>query len=238
MRIFIGKLVALAVFATVASASNAATPSHLYELNGSFSDTFGGPALVANGGTLGASSYSFAADQGLMLDSALNANVYTIDTSFNFDSTGGYRRIVDFLDRTSDTGLYNLSTSLNFYNIVNGVAGAFADGQQVRVTVSRDGAGTFSGYVNGALQISFDDSLSNLASFSGTNQRANFFQDDLAVSHEASAGSVDYIAIYARALSAPEVAALAAPVPEPQTYALMLAGLVAVGTMARCRRQG
>ena len=236
MTVFTRKCAAVAAFALAASAAQAATPSHLYEFNGNFSDTFGGPSLVSNGGAVSAGSYSFGANQGLALDAALNADVYTIDTNFNFDLTSGYRRILDFKDGVSDTGLYNLNTALNFYNVATGAGGAFADGLQVRVTVSRDAAGTFSGYVNGVLQITFSDS-SNLASFSAVGQRAHFFQDDNQVGGEASAGSVDYIAIYDRALSGAEVSALAAPVPEPETYALMLAGLLAVAVKVKRRTQ-
>ena len=45
----------------------AATVAHIYELNGSLADSLGGPALVAAGGTLNATNYSFAANQGLSL---------------------------------------------------------------------------------------------------------------------------------------------------------------------------
>jgi hypothetical protein len=235
LKNFTRHLFALTSLALAASAAQATAPSHLYQLNGSFADALGGPSLVANGGTLGAGSYGFGENQGLLLDGAVNASVYTIDTSFVFDSNSGYRRIVDFLGGTSDTGLYNLSTALNFYNITTGTGGGFADGQQVRVTVSRDAAGQFTGYVDGVQQISFNDS-GNLAVFSTANQQARFFIDDNAVGGEASAGSVDYIAIYNTALSAQEIATLTPAVPEPETYALMLAGLGAIGFVARRRR--
>jgi len=237
MSVFTRKFTAAVAFTLAVGAAQAATPSHLYELNGNFLDSFGGASLVPNGGTLGAGSYSFGPNQGLALDRALNANVYTVDFSFNFDQTSGFRRILDFKDGASDTGLYSLGTSLNFYNVVTGTGGAFADGQQVRVTVSRDAAGSFSGYVNGVLQIAFNDS-GNLADFSTINQRAHFFQDDNQVGGEASGGSVDYIATYDRALSGAEVAALAAPVPEPESYILMLAGLLALAGVAKRRARG
>jgi len=212
--------------------AGATTPSHLYELNGSFADALGGPALNPLGGSLGASSYSFAANQGLSLDNAVGSSVYTIDTSFALDQTNGYRRLLDFKNALSDTGLYNLSTALNFYNVATGGNGAFADGQTVRLTVSRDAAGNFSGYINGVLQISFNDTA-GLAQFSGPNQVARFFVDDNAVGGEASAGSVDYIAIYDTALSAAEIANLHPAVPEPQSYALLLSGLAALAWVKR-----
>lgn len=230
-------LIPAALLALSASAAQATAPSHLYELNNSFADSLGGPALSDFGGSLGASSYSFAADQGLTVDNAVPQDVYTIDTRFAFDSTSGYRRIVDFKGGASDTGLYNLSTALMFYDVSSGAGGAFADGQQVRVTLTRDAAGTFSGYVNGALQFSFDDT-GGLAKFDTANNTARFFRDDNAVPGEASAGSVDYIAIYSSALSAQEILTLAPAVPEPETYALMLVGLAGVLAMARRRKQG
>ena len=230
-------LVQAALLAVAASAVHAATPTHLYELNNSFADTLGGPSLADFGGTLGASSYGFGANQGLTVDNAVGQDVYTIDTSFAFDVTAGYRRIVDFKGGASDTGLYNLSTALNFYNINTGANGAFANGQQVRVTLTRDAADTFSGYVNGALQFSFNDA-GGLAKFDTVNNTARFFRDDNAVGGEASAGSVDYIAIYSSALSAQEIAALAPAVPEPETYALMLVGLAGVMAIARRRQRG
>ena len=236
MNFSLKQVIPAALLTLVVGAAQATVPIHLYELNNSYADSLGGPALSSFGGTLGATSYSFAADQGLAVDNAVGQDVYTIDISFLFESTSNYRRIVDFKVGASDTGVYNLDTALNFYDIITSASNAFADGQAVRVTISRDAAGTFTGYVNGVQQISFSDT-SGLAKFDTVNNTARFFVDDIIVPNEASAGSVDYIAIYATALSAQEIATLAPAVPEPETYALMLAGLAGVLVMARRRMQ-
>ncbi len=56
-------LAALA-FLTVDSHVEAATVTHIYDLNGSFADELGGPAMVGAGGSLGPAGYSFAPSQG------------------------------------------------------------------------------------------------------------------------------------------------------------------------------
>ncbi|HEY1154389.1 MAG TPA: PEPxxWA-CTERM sorting domain-containing protein, partial [Pseudolabrys sp.] len=67
-------------------------------------------------------------------------------------------------------------------------------------------------------------------------------QDDFGVSGEASSGFVDYIRIYDTALTAQEVAALVPPgtapaVPEPATWAMMIAGFGLAGAAIRSRQR-
>jgi MYXO-CTERM domain-containing protein len=199
------------------------------------SDLLGGPALTTLGGdfTTQAGRYSFGANQGLSLENAVNASVYTIDFVFNFDLVSGYRRLIDFKALTSDTGLYNYGSQLKFYNEATGPDSVFAIATDARVTLTRDAAGVLTGYVNGLLQFQFNDTA-GLSQFSGANQIAYFFRDDNAVSGEASAGSIDYLRIYDTALSANEVANLTSPVPEPATGLLALAG---IGLFALLRRR-
>lgn len=232
------RLITTLLLGAAALCAQAANPTHLYLLNDA-SDALGGPALTGYGGSFGTSAYgqsgySFGANLGLSLEAAVPQSVYTIDFTMALDETTGYRRLVDFKNLTSDTGLYNLNTSLNFYNLTTSPGGAFAAGQLARVTITRDAAGTFTGYVNGLQQISFTDS-SGLGEFTGPSQIAYFFRDDNAVSNEASGGFVDYIRIYDVALNATEVAGLTNPVPEPGTWALMLGGLALLGSAARRR---
>jgi hypothetical protein len=178
----------------------------------------------------------------LSLSNALSdAANYSIETVFNFSSLSGYRKIIDFKDLSSDTGLYNLHTALNFYNVATGPTGAFAPNVDARLVITRDSTTDLvNGYVNGTLQISFTDS-SGLGIFSAANNIIQFFKDDFATGQrEASDGVVDLIRIYDAPLTAAEVAALSNPdaaVPEPSTLvACFVAGLFSVTAYSRRRR--
>ena len=76
------------VLSALALAAQAAAPSHVYLLDGSLADQNGGPSLVADGGSLGATSYSFGANQGLSLSNVLGS-VYTIDFESTFTNVDG-----------------------------------------------------------------------------------------------------------------------------------------------------
>ena len=224
-----------AVASLVLACSHAGAATLSYNLNGNGNEASGGPALTGNGGTFGSGVYQFGANQGLSLSNVIGAdNPYTIELQFKFDTTSGYRRITDFKDLLSDTGLYNLNTAVNFYNITTGSAGAFTAGSLVDLVFSRDASGIFTAYTRdlntSALtqQISFDDSVTKLASFTGS--KIWFFQDDLAYPNEASRGAVYYIRIDSDAI------VVQTGVPEPSTWAMMILGFAGVGFMAYRRK--
>ena len=234
---------ALAVASLLMPAHASAVLIHEYTLNGTFADSLGGPALtefVPGSGVLGPADYAFAQNKGLDLQNALpDPGNYSILMDFSFDTISGYRRILDFKNRTSDGGFYNLNGSLNFYPVVTAPS-ALAAGVPARVVVTRDsGTGIVATYVNGVQQFTFADTA-NAGVFNQPNEIMHFFTDDLAFPNEASSGVVGEIAIYDSPLIAQDVLSLGGPgtplVPEPAAWALLGLGLPALLAFRRRRR--
>ncbi len=217
---------ALALLALAASPTLAQT-GHVYDLNGSYADASGGPSLTGDGGTLGATGYTFGPNQGLTVLNAVSSSVYHIDLTFQFTDVGGYRKLIDFSDKNSDNGLYIYNGNLNFYPTITGAA-PVAVNQLTNVVLDRDAAGTVTGFVNGVQQFSFADT-SNLGVFNAPGNVIHFFEDDNATGQrEASGGFVDRITI-----DSPNVA----PVPEASTAVstglLLMLGVAGFGVARR-----
>jgi hypothetical protein len=113
---------------------------------------------------------------------------YSIDITFSFDSVhasaDGYQRILDFKNRTSDSGLYSLGGSLVLFSAggsgdpsASGSGQVFSDGVMADLLVQRSSAGVFSAYVNGQLAFSVADP-NQATAFTGPNNIINFFMDD------------------------------------------------------------
>jgi hypothetical protein len=235
------RFVIAATLALSVASTQAAVLLHEYALRGNLDDNRGGPSLIGLGGQITALGYVFAANQGLTLtSSALNTASFSLEVSFRFDSTSGYRKIADFHDRADDTGFYQLNTALNFYPVTSGPTGDFSPGVDVHVVLTRDGTtNVVTGYVNGQERFSFVDS-SSIATFTAA-KKLTLFTDDSATSGEASAGTANYIRVFDGALTASEVSALHAAgaplaVPEPSTLALVAIGAVLMAGYFRRRR--
>ena len=159
---------------------------------------------------------------------------------FRFDESNGFRKVVDFKDRLSDTGFYLLGSVPVFFGASIG-GGSFPVGTTLPLVLTRNGAtSTFTAYVNGAQAFSFVDG-SSLSVFSAPANVIWFFRDDVIQNAEAAPGTVDELRIWDGALSASEVAdAFAsvtqpvATVPLPSSVLLLCTGLA--GLLLQRRR--
>jgi hypothetical protein len=252
------KLMKVTVAAVVAAAgvnANAATPLLAgnvasYELNNTFADQLGGASLSGNGGVFSGSAIpnglNFGVNEGPTLNAGAltNTNTYSIELIFSLADVANYNKIIDFSNRTSDPGLYILNGALNFYPSATG--GSVIQNNEIAQVVLTNSAGLVQGYLDGALQFSFNDTNE----YARIGTALHFFRDDSSVGGEASSGFVDGIRLYNRALTASEivglynggnfqrVAASSAAVPEPSTWLMMILGFAAVGFgMRRKQRQ-
>ncbi len=227
----------LASFTTGASA---AVLQHNYQLNGNLEDTLGGPALVADGGTLGSDSYSFGDNKGLTLSNGLtDGGSYSIALNFNLSSLSGDRlqKIVDFKNLSSNYGVYTYMSDLFFYPgwVGSTSHSGLKANTNYEVVLTRDGnTKAFTAYVDGVKQGSFLDN-NGYAVFSSSGKTMHFFEDDpLGADYGTSPGVVNSIRIWDGALSASEVAQINA-VPLPGTFWLLGSALVGLGLLDRRR---
>jgi hypothetical protein len=157
----------------------------------SVSDSYaenGGPSLVPYGGTLAPNGYYFGVNEGLSLSGTGIFDAYSIDIRFYFDDVGvsfnGYQRILDFKNRTSDSGLYDRDGSLQLFATGGtddphaGTAGhVFTNGTMADLLVTRNASGFFSAFVNGQFAFSVMDT-DGATRFSGPDNIIYFFMDD------------------------------------------------------------
>src|SRR5262245_28977002 len=77
-------------------APSVSAPNHLYTFDTNLADQFGGPTLLADGGTVAGGRYTFATNQGLRLLSGLaNTSTYSVAMSVEIDALSpGFKKLI------------------------------------------------------------------------------------------------------------------------------------------------
>ena len=178
-----------------------------------------------------------ANNAGLRLDATglVSYDNYSIQMTFEFTQAaafgGGWRRIVDTQNRQSDNGFYvEPGNRLQVYPVVTGstifTTPGFHDVVLTNFVVG--GVREVKAYLDGNLELVSDTDQLNLDNPNNPGHLLHFFLDNLAgpAQQEFADGRIAALAIYDGVI-------IPSAIPEPETVALMLAGLAAVGVAAR-----
>ena len=180
--------------------------NHDYQLNGSYSDKFGGSSMVPNGGTLGSTGYTFGLGQGPSVSNAFSStSTYSIELKFKLNDVNSYKSVLSLNNRVNETALYIVGGKLNFYPIALSTTVPVVANQTTHLVMTRDGnTKKVCVYVNGTKHLEFTDS-GNAALLSGPNKIVHIFRDN---GSENGAGFLDYVRTFNRALNQSEVTLL------------------------------
>lgn len=176
-----------------------------------------------------------------------SAGDYTINLDFGGVAVTQWAvKLLDFANRSQDAGLYIDGHNISFYDTQGGwnfgTNPLIQDNTAFNVTLSRSSATSLVvGYINGIEQFSFLDNL-GVAVFDPLNFYV--FTDDFATpgsggdAYESRPGVLKGISIYKSALSSGDIATLhgVGVVPEPETLALVLGGLLTCAFVGKRRR--
>ncbi len=180
-------------------------------VNGTFADVTISASACASTPTI--RGWSFPDRGGLRYANTsptLVTGSYTISMLMRYDPMDlGYARLIDFSNSTQDTGIYKLGHSVSFYPVGVFADGSFVSGQDVFVTITRDGATKLvSLYINGVPSGTYSDVNGDLYAPSATV--VYFFMDNTtgaASIGETDPGVITYLQVRDAPISAEEVAA-------------------------------
>lgn len=191
------------------------------------------------------SSFGASEQAGLSVNTTglLNSgNAYSVDMVFKFESNDAtWENILGVSNRQSDNAFYvEPGNHLQVYPTGGGPT-VFTFGDYHRISLTNNGAGHVTAYLDGVFQFDLNSASMDFSTYSSQNPARimHFFADNVVGGGigEFTDGRVALIRLYDNELTGGEVAHLpTAPVPEPETYAMMLAGLGLLGVAARRRK--
>ncbi len=167
----------------------------------------------------------------------ISANNYSVEMVVELAGSSGWRRLLDSLDRQSDSGLY-IDPANNLDSFPNGGAGSpFSANTFFDIFVTVSPSNTVTGYFSGIQQFS-----ETSASLDVATNTLGFFLDNVVAGGQGewSSGNVALIKVFDTALTADQVASETADpfqgtstVPEPATWMLALAGVAGFAILKR-----
>lgn len=180
-----------------------------------------------------------AQQAGLTLDATglVSYDNYSIAMTFEFLTAsafgGGWRRIVDTQNRQSDNGFYvDPGNFLQVYPVVTGSTTFTTPGfhEVVLSNLVNGNVREVKAYLDGVLQLQSNTDQLNLDNPNNPGHLLHFFLDNLAgpAQQEYADGRIAALTLYD--------GILVGSIPEPTTWALMLAGLALLGSAAKRRR--
>ena len=164
--------------------------------------------IATLGGVLQGAGYAFGQNQGLVSSGVIPPNEYSIELVFRLDNVGSLRKVIDFAELASDSGLYlddgfAIFVDAASQSTVVGNGPAAEAGINIHVVMTRDASsGTVTVFVDGEERLQFVDAAAE-ATFA--TAVANFFRDDDATQSDATAGFAHLLRIYDSALSTAQV---------------------------------
>ncbi len=151
-----------------------------------------GPDLKKQMGVIGDGKFTFAAGDGLEVDKAGVTDNYTLEVTVKVEEISSWRKIFDFKNQNSDSGLYVYNGQLQFYPQEPG--GEIQANTSYRLRLDRDKATKkVQGFINGVRAFDFIDANDDAVL---QDQKLILFMDDVTTSTEISGGVVTRLRIW------------------------------------------
>jgi hypothetical protein len=167
----------------------------------------------------------------------ITSNSYSVVMVFSFDSTSGWRRIIDVSDRQSDSGFYvDPSSHLDVFPVSGSGPNSFTSGyHNVVLTVASDG--TVKGYIDGLTDFTTNTTVMNTTN--SATDTMNFFLDNVVAGGqgEFSDGDIAQLQLYDGVLTDAEALQISQVPLLPEPTGITLLGL-AIVTLAGRREFG